>query len=322
MNAKQFDALVNKGAVTHVGVVADIERLSTDDFCAHHITHHEIASELVENKIDTVDEIIAALTCGGPIKVEGDINLNPATTVLISKDTELNLNDKTISGEVGSSSNNGGEMFYIDGCRVMIKNGSIADNLEWDGKSTPAGAVLITNGAEVEFDSVNVKGIYPVWIKGDGAVVTIKSGDFRSTVSQTIYIQGQSKVIIEGGNFEAPMFGTRNYCLNIKDSEYDKTKPATDYFEVRGGRFVNFNPAMNDAENPTTSFVAAGYESVEVEPNVFEVRRAEIPAVEPEPIVEETPVEETAPVAEETPAPAAKKSKKAKNVAPSVDPVE
>lgn len=311
MTTKEFDALVNKGLITQVGTIGDTV-MPTPDFCKMHVTHVNVADELVEADVDTPAEVLNVFGDGGEVELAGDVVLDPAQTITVSKDSAIDLKGNALKGQVSPSWKDNGDLLHIAGGNVRIANGTIKDELAWDGKSSPAGTVFVDGGAQVELENVNVEGVYPVWVKDNGAVVTIKSGSFKSTVSQTLYVQGQSKIIVEGGTFEAPMFGTKNYCLNVKDSDYVKTKPATDYIEVRGGRFINFNPAMN-SENPMSSFVAEGYESVEVGPGVFEVRKAEIA-----PVAE--PVAET--VVEEAPAAPAKKSKKAKNVAPSVDPVE
>lgn len=272
MTAEEFNKLVRKGAVTHVGAFSDVKRT---DFADRHVTQQGIMVELQEAKIDTIPEIFAAIAAGGFFNVEGDIKLEPAQTLTLDKDTEIVLNSKTISGSVSPSWKDNGDMIHVAAGKSSISGGSIIDELAWDGKSSPAGTVYVTSGAELILEDVNVTGVYPVWVKGDGALVTIKSGNFKSTVSQVIYVQGQSKVVIEGGTFEAPNFGDKNYCLNIKDSEYLKSKSAAEYIEVRGGRFIGFNPGAAESEN-LANFVAEGYESVKVEDNIFEVRKIKV----------------------------------------------
>ena len=49
MNKKDFDALVNKGAVTHVGVVADAEKLDNEKFTSLHMTQHEVVAEMPDD---------------------------------------------------------------------------------------------------------------------------------------------------------------------------------------------------------------------------------------------------------------------------------
>ena len=65
-------------------------------------------------------------------------------------------------------------------------------------------------------------------------------------------------------------------CIKLENDGKDGSK-----IVVYGGKFHNFNPADNKSEtaawrdaNPN-QFVAEGYISVEVEPNVWEVKKAE-----------------------------------------------
>ena len=49
MNKKDFDALVNKGAVTQVGIVADAEKLDNEKFTILHMTQCEVVAEMSDN---------------------------------------------------------------------------------------------------------------------------------------------------------------------------------------------------------------------------------------------------------------------------------
>ena len=49
MNKKDFDALVNKGAVTQVGIVADAEKLDNEKFTILHMTQCEVVAEMPDN---------------------------------------------------------------------------------------------------------------------------------------------------------------------------------------------------------------------------------------------------------------------------------
>ena len=41
--------------------------------------------------------------------------------------------------------------------------------------------------------------------------------------------------------------------------------------EARGGIYTNFNPDQSPSEKPVESFVAAGYKSVEIDNNVWQI---------------------------------------------------
>lgn len=47
MDRKAFDALVNKGRITHVGVAADCDVLNDGEMTARHMTHHEAVAEVL-----------------------------------------------------------------------------------------------------------------------------------------------------------------------------------------------------------------------------------------------------------------------------------
>lgn len=246
------------------GLVKDKER---DDL----INELNILAETPEETEAAIEALVEKIKEGGEVSINRNIERAPKNTVKLTKSSIIEGNGKTLYGEVNSNNKEGGDLLHIsNGANVEIKNLNIKDNHKWDGKSSPAAALFIDGSSNVKLENVNVKGVYPIWVNGNDSLLTIKGGEYKSTVSQAIYVYGQSKIIIEDGTFEAPMWGNKNYCINIKDSAYNKTKPATDYVEIKGGRFINFNPAQN-AENPMTSFVADGYKSVEVEPGVWEV---------------------------------------------------
>lgn len=72
MNKKQFEALVNKGAVTHVGIAADVEKLSDKELCEKFVTKHEVAAEVLSGKDEApvVPEEVAPETPSEPVAPE------------------------------------------------------------------------------------------------------------------------------------------------------------------------------------------------------------------------------------------------------------
>lgn len=47
MTKEQIQALVNKGAITHVGIAEDLEKMSDKEICDRYITKHEVATEIL-----------------------------------------------------------------------------------------------------------------------------------------------------------------------------------------------------------------------------------------------------------------------------------
>ena len=143
-------------------------------------------------------------------------------------------------------------------------------------------AFWVKEGAELtiegEGEVVAQEAVYSMAVWANGGKVTIKGGKFYNNGdnSDLIYASNGSQVEIFGGEFYANenkgAEGTKNEhpALNIKDADRANTS-----IKVYGGKFYGFDPAKNVSEGPDTNFVAEGYVSVEVEPNVWEVRKAE-----------------------------------------------
>ena len=93
------------------------------------------------------------------------------------------------------------------------------------------------------------EGAQCVWATNAGAVLNISGGTFTAT-SNAIYVEAGT-ANITGGTFESP--------LNCKDGTFGTTS----FMNVSGGRYLNFNPADNDAEGAHTNYVLAGYEATQ-----------------------------------------------------------
>ena len=94
----------------------------------------------------------------------------------------------------------------------------------------------------------------------DGATVIIKDGQFIGNL-HSIYVH-KGKAIIEGGFFAVQQIDPNmryGYVINCLDGNY---KAGTASVEIKGGTFVNFNPADCEAEGAHTNFVAPGYKVV------------------------------------------------------------
>ena len=90
-----------------------------------------------------------------------------------------------------------------------------------------------------------------------GATVTVNGGTYYG--GGTTFQVDKGTLIINGGFFSVyPDINTKDYryVLNCIDGNY---KNGTAKIIVKGGTFVNFNPADNAAEGAGTNFVAEGY---------------------------------------------------------------
>ena len=185
---------------------------------------------------------------------EGDLNV-----ALENKESDIRIaSDITLSAPVSV-----GHSATIDLNNQKLTNQ--VDNLATD-------VILVGKDATVKIEGdgqvVAVSGNdgYPVIADG---TVEIYGGYFESGAdakgmsNACIYARGNGKVYIYGGEFRGV---DGSFVLNKKDADRETTE-----IKVMGGRFHSFNPADNASEGAHTNFVADGYVSIEVEPNVWEV---------------------------------------------------
>ena len=104
-----------------------------------------------------------------------------------------------------------------------------------------------------------INGGYGINVR-NGAKLTINGGYYYGG-GTAVQVQ-EGELTINGGFFAVEAFGEPygyNFLLNCVDSAY---RNGTAKITVKGGTFVNFNPADNKAEGAGTNFVAEGYEVV------------------------------------------------------------
>ena len=92
----------------------------------------------------------------------------------------------------------------------------------------------------------------------NGATLTINGGNYYGG-GTTVQVQKGTLIINDGffacEPYSDPTYGSE-YLINCIDSAY---KDGTAKITVKGGTFVNFNPANCKAEGAGTNFVAPGY---------------------------------------------------------------
>ena len=177
-----------------------------------------------------------ALLVGGEIAVNKEVTVvgtdDTASRTIISKPTTLTLNKKILSPDgMGENQHN-----FV----ALIVDADTTINAGKDG-----GIDTGENGAY----AINVR---------KGAKLTINSGSYYGG-GTAVQVQ-EGELVINGGFFEVepysnPQYGNE-FLLNCLDSAY---KAGTAKITVKGGTFVNFNPADNKAEGDGTNFVAEGY---------------------------------------------------------------
>ena len=134
------------------------------------------------------------------------------------------------------------------------------DKANWSIFSARAGSNLTLQGNGIVHAKAN--DCYAVDVC-DGGKLTIKDGTYVGNLS-AIYVE-EGELIIEGGTFSIQQLksgtGEERYreTLNCYDKNYQN---GTAKITVKGGTFMNFNPAASTAEPGGANFVAEGYKVV------------------------------------------------------------
>lgn len=262
------------------------------DLNAHECETEDLSISRKEQDVREDAEIIELIAQGGTVDVRKDVNFSDGPAV-INGDTELNFHGKTLT----TTGDERGNALVINGGNVVLKNMTVAYNeVEVPGNPLRAG-IIVAGDANVTLENVNCHEEIPVAIRiegeSEGATVTINSGDFTTEKgSQSAYVifNGKSNkgFVINGGKFGAVAYEGKSFCLNCKDdtfkeAAYGKEMKDVKLFEVKGGEFVGFDPANNNAEPlhaqkdednkyafDTINWVAEGYH-VENEGDVYKV---------------------------------------------------
>ena len=180
------------------------------------------------------DALAKAVKSGGLIKLGADVEAK--ATLTFGGDAHLDLAGKTLNNTSDIWGDN-------DWSLISAQNGV---DVVIDGNGT-------VKAKENDCFAVDVQ---------DGSAVTIKSGTFVGNIHAVYVYEGTA--IIEGGTYSVqqkyPDASKANeFVLNCYDSSY---KNGTAKIVVKGGTFINFNPADCQAEGAHTNFVADGYSVV------------------------------------------------------------
>ena len=225
----EYQGLTATGmSVTVVASQATYEKDSKDD------QYDKDATYPVYSIANAVD-LVKAFEKGGILNVTEDLNL---TEVVVSTaKTTLNMGGKTVA----NTNDLWNEATY-SWSLVSARVGELT--IEGNGKFA---------AKENDCFAVDVQ---------DGAKVVIKDGTFIGNISAVYVYEGE--LVVEGGFFEIQQHtntGTDPYAFMLNC--YDANRAAgTAKITVKGGTYVNFNPADCAAEGAHTNFVAAGYHVV------------------------------------------------------------
>lgn len=203
-------------------------------------------------------ELQAAVSAGQNVRLAENINLTEPIVVGTSVVTKaaapvnvvLDLNGKNI---IAAS----GDAIIVDDNATLEINGDGKVHAATDDNSS-------ANAVWVKYGNVTINGGY-YYVGADGDkrndCIYIGASAYAEDAAAKV-----STVTINGGKFEAKVFDQGQYWVLNKRDEFMTSK-----FVVKGGSFVNFDPADNKSENPAENFVADGYASYELEGGVWTV---------------------------------------------------
>lgn len=176
----------------------------------------------------------------GNVTLNGDVNVTDITDAVanrttVTEKTTLNLNGKIITPEdMGKNTKNFTALIVDEDTTINAGvNGGI------DTQKNGAYGIVVRRGAKLTING----GTY----YGGGTAVQVQEGT----------------LVINGGTFEVepysdPTYGYK-YLINCIDAAW---KNGTAKIAIKGGTFVNFDPANSASENPNGNFVAEGYKVV------------------------------------------------------------
>ena len=177
-----------------------------------------------------------ALVNGGNIKVDANVDVG-GDVLTVTKKTTIDMNGKTIKNTADIWTGDGSDGNWS---LISARNGA---NLTITGNGT-------FKAKENDAFAVDVQ---------DGSTVTIENGTFIGNMHAVYVYDGTA--VIEGGFFDIQQKSNiagkeYEFVLNCYDANRDAGSAE---IIVKGGTFVNFNPADCKAEGEHTNFVPAGY---------------------------------------------------------------
>lgn len=177
------------------------------------------------------DEFVAAAQFGGTINLTEDVVVKDLVNV--SHDLVVNLNGKTLAYEGDN------RLFKVtDGATLTINGDGGAVTVHSDNLTASTTAAYIGTAYENSKIIIN------------GGTHTTNGCTLYHANGGTVEINGGTFAATEEGYVPAGKYGYK-YTLNVQG--------ANGAIVVRGGSFLNYNPAHSEGENPAANFLADGY---------------------------------------------------------------
>lgn len=254
IDPKVFNELMNRGIITNVGLKSE-DYKDMDDLQRHGLATgvgddavYEVVVDTILNTAEMLNKFLVDVAAGGNVVLPMSFTLT--APIAIEKDVTIDLNGYSLTA--GTWDEDGDPNSYV----FWVKNGTLTLNGD--------GAVIASDAT------------YSMAVWANGGNVVINDGIYTNggDSCDLIYASKKGAITINGGDFRAAgpasgnAPGTKNpySAINIKDKDR-----GTCTVLVKGGKFLEFDPANNLSEGEGTSFLAEGFESV-AEGNYFVVR--------------------------------------------------
>lgn len=180
-------------------------------------------------------ELKAAAKNGGSYTLCEDVDVTEP--IYVSGDLTLDLNGHKLYNSTDLWSANDFALLSVEGNGAKL---TINGNGTVEAKENDCYAIYVANGGEITINGGTYIGnIHAVYVSNNGGVANLNGGYYD---------------IKQKYNATAPY----RMLLNCGDTGY---KNGISKIIVKGGEYVGFDPANNDAEGANTNFVAAGYKS-------------------------------------------------------------
>ena len=206
-----------------------------------------VATQYTYEKDSINDQYDAEATYPAVDQTELAALLNDGKSATLAKDLDPEKTI-TVNGDVKST-------LDLDGKNIENTKDIWGDD-DWSLVSAQGGADLTITGDGTFKAKEN--DCYAVDVQ-DGSTVTIKNGTFIGNIHAVYVLKGTA--IIEGGFYKVQQkYPTASLADEFVLNCYDANRAnGTAKIVVKGGTFVNFNPADCWAEGEHTNFVAEGY---------------------------------------------------------------
>lgn len=183
---------------------------------------------------ESSDVITSALSAGAEVQLTQDLDLTSHLSIDAGATSVIDLNGYDIN---------------VTDDHAIVTNGDLTINGEGTVNAGTTATPIPVGGEKVT-------------IFVQGGTLTINGGTFVSNdYQEVVYVSG-GKVIINGGTFISNSdIVTAGYLLNVADGLYSGDGVVgTDFIEVHGGTFYDYDPSTGDYGKSSDTFLADGYD--------------------------------------------------------------